>query len=228
MASVIFFTLCVPIGETDNYIFTCINFGIGYENYRCKNHRDHMLKTSAKDLPHEAATLFYLYCHRGNVAQWLIPGTPVWKSCRIPWVTWLYVHCIGDINKDSLSLSNINSTNIMSRQTAVNNPTSQSYFHCISINSKYTNSSGYGITYTTSHWGYFGRYLMLAVLNLITKWSSVDFYNPFLNQVNGECQSVPTVHRRDRLEWKSPKLLPLWVNSGWKIDTDIMSGNLRS
>ena len=62
----------------------------------------------------------------------------------------------------------------------------------------------------------------IMVLSSIAKWSSVDFYNPLHNQLNGECQSLPTVQHGDWLEWKLPKLLPLWVKSAWQIDGSIL------
>ena len=60
------------------------------------------------------------------------------------------------------------------------------------------------------HWSEFDRYILVPKLSLIAKWSCVNFFNPLPYQLNSECRSVPTLQRRDWLELKSLKLLPLW------------------
>ena len=52
--------------------------------------------------------------------------------------------------------------------------------------------------------------------------NSVDFYSPLHNQLNGKCRSVPTLQGRDWLEWKSLKLMPLWMTSAKQIDGSIL------
>ena len=86
----------------------------------------------------------------------------------------------------------------------------------------YTNGNKYGITYTKLHRSEFDRYLLVPVLSSIAIWSSVDFYNLLPNQLNDEDQPVPTIQRRNWLEWKLPNLLPLWKKSAWQIDGSIL------
>ena len=54
----------------------------------------------------------------------------------------------------------------------------------------------------------------------IAKSSSVDFYNPLCNQINGQCQSLSTVQRRPPPP--PPKLPPLWVKCAKQIHGSIL------